>query len=1022
MARAIRGAGTGTDMRFKLQQLFLVAALLLSLPSSFLLGQRSLNLPNDRYYTTLPAYYQGEYDRALRSFRSGASSAYQDGNGRFMDSICFWTMAGECYYQMGEYALAIENYEAAIRLYIDFRSWPSRTQFPTTVQASATAVSKARITWGTSERPTTIGNFPNRMSVMLGDLLAAERALQQGGLASNPMLRPVDIGEVMRCTALAIYRRNQIKGPTCKHDPLTRDMVARLSSGRAGTISGSWQGVVSALALSSAGQYDKAAIKLNQCLQISRFDHPLTPIALLELGNIAAVKKDWATAQKYYMEASYSGAIFQQYDVISDALHGATVVQMIADRSTVFSPLVEAAVWANREKARSLHASLIGDAIWSAAESGAPEEALVFIKENSRVLRRGELAESTIGTQWLYCSALANSMVGDSKAASRDLERFVAAARRSSKWLYQISLADELVVNSRVQPRTADLLYSELLRDPDKDDWIIRPMETIAFLVSPHVEPMTRWYGIAVTLKDELKALEISDLVRRHKFYGSLPLGGRQLALRWIAAAPREALSDEAQKQQTDLLTRYPILKQLNERSTVLLNELRKLPSVPEKGSDELRNQKELLDELADVTSAAELLLQSIALRREPCELAFPPQKPVTTIQESLEEDQMVITVFYAHNQYFINMISKNGYSLESMVQADLVEKTLAKLIIEMGLAEPGGTTTADKLNDDWREAANELSALLFPRTDPAIFSRYREIIFVPDGALWYFPFELIQLGNESGGSRNLVDDLDIRYAPTISTAISDKRTPRRFGKSLVVTGRTNIRDDSDLSVDAFEQFKAQIAGAESVDKSSKVPSSILAAIVDQIVVWAEIDPVKKTNLTISPMQYDSGRAGGALGNWLGLPWTGVDQIILPGFKSAGTGSKKIRARGEELFLTTCTLLATGTKSILISRWPVGGQSTIDLTREFAAESLNSSPTKALRRSIQLLKDSELDLQVEPRIRETRLQQPLKGDHPTFWSSYLLIDLTSRPAKENEGEDPDGADENAEGEEKQADK
>ena len=39
----------------------------------------------------------------------------------------------------------------------------------------------------------------------------------------------VDATEIMRCTALAMYRRMEMMGPTCPYDPLTGQLVDVLS-------------------------------------------------------------------------------------------------------------------------------------------------------------------------------------------------------------------------------------------------------------------------------------------------------------------------------------------------------------------------------------------------------------------------------------------------------------------------------------------------------------------------------------------------------------------------------------------------------------------------------------------------------------------------------------------------------------------------------------------------------------------------------------------------------------------------
>ena len=43
---------------------------------------------------------------------------------------------------------------------------------------------------------------------------------------------------------------------------------------------------------------------------------------------------------------------------------------------------------------------------------------------------------------------------------------------------------------------------------------------------------------LALDRKEKDVALRISDALRRHRFYTSLPLGGRVMNLRWISGGP----------------------------------------------------------------------------------------------------------------------------------------------------------------------------------------------------------------------------------------------------------------------------------------------------------------------------------------------------------------------------------------------------------------------------------------------------------------------------------------------------
>ena len=47
-------------------------------------------------------------------------------SGRWIDSICYLTMAGECYYHMGQFPEALTQYNNALTLYAAFYNWMMR--------------------------------------------------------------------------------------------------------------------------------------------------------------------------------------------------------------------------------------------------------------------------------------------------------------------------------------------------------------------------------------------------------------------------------------------------------------------------------------------------------------------------------------------------------------------------------------------------------------------------------------------------------------------------------------------------------------------------------------------------------------------------------------------------------------------------------------------------------------------------------------------------------------------------------
>ena len=85
-------------------------------------------VPTAGYHAAFAEYYDGDYRTALERFRSEARGAVKTVNSRWIDSICYETMIGECYYQIGANDDAFEHYTAALNIFLAYPTWFSSVQ------------------------------------------------------------------------------------------------------------------------------------------------------------------------------------------------------------------------------------------------------------------------------------------------------------------------------------------------------------------------------------------------------------------------------------------------------------------------------------------------------------------------------------------------------------------------------------------------------------------------------------------------------------------------------------------------------------------------------------------------------------------------------------------------------------------------------------------------------------------------------------------------------------------------------
>ena len=240
---------------------------------------------------------------------------------------------------MGDYARAIEMYDQSLVLYMSYQSenWQTRIQLPAKIPANTNAYQSAKINWGTPSRTGKVAKVPSDFKVMFGRL-DASRAFSEGGLVDNPELRSVDVTEIMRCVSICLHRRTTINGTIGKYDPFNSQLVTSLSTGGADGIVTTYNEVLKGLALASNGEFARAKALLKKSLRYDGMDHALTPVALLEIAKIGMATDKLATSQAVALEASYSAAMFNQYDLVEESLSLATTIHLMNAR-TEYPPL-----------------------------------------------------------------------------------------------------------------------------------------------------------------------------------------------------------------------------------------------------------------------------------------------------------------------------------------------------------------------------------------------------------------------------------------------------------------------------------------------------------------------------------------------------------------------------------------------------------------------------------------------------------------------------------------------------------
>src|SRR6185312_1762065 len=187
-------------------------------------------------------------------------------------------------------------------------------------------------------------------------------------------------------------------------------------------------------------------------------------------------------------------------------------------------------------------------------------------------------------------------------------------------------------------------------------------------------------------------------------------------------------------------------------------------------------------------------------------------------------------------------------------------------------------------------------------------------------------------------------------------------------------------------AAEAFEDFSRANSGAVAIQDRLPAASAIYSTLFDRLVVYSEVAPADANPYAWSPVPLDRGKPGSALASWFPLPWGGPDEIILPGFRTSAEHAAKGLSPDEaarELFLSLCGLMSTGARTVLISRWRMGGQTSFDLVREFAQELPHESPAAAWQRSVLMAHSASVEVENEPRLKKSSsTADKLTAAHP----------------------------------------
>ncbi len=939
-------------------------------------SEPGVQYPSEQYYLALSIYRDGDLEGAIEAFEMAMRRTRKDVNGQWIDAIPVYAMLAECYWRVGNLPACQGSLDEAFRIAIRYRGWLGQPDWDSAMRGNV-QLAPERGLWPAAA---SLRRVPlNDKTMFRSGTVLTEQRLAQGGVIEEANIKLIDIPEVMRGLAIAAYRRRILLGPLSDREPLAEGLLeaTKYPAGMRHPLGRTLIGAMRAAERFANHEDDRAIEDAGKTTTFGGAIHPLTPIVLLSSASALAATDQPGEAVSVAFQAANAAAALGQPEWVGEAMQlaagcageeGATSVRQAAD---------VAAQSIARDRVSRLAAAHCSVAAADAAISaGQLGDAAQFLTAAQAVTSRRRVVQPRLHAYWGLTSARLAAARGEStgEGVPQGIEtgvaifdtfalnsRFRGRPIPSVPGLYQMELLRSSGDNALGGNRGEELL-EYYLKDPPPAVWRRDPVDAMARVVADRSAVESAWVGKALQRTDGEEVIRRVNHVLGSRFLRQLPLAGRLVQLRRLASAEEEGLPEAAKTFVNKPPREFPPLRQA--------------VAQPDPEDPSARSSKAI---------GLEAITWHVALGRNDIPRTMPPALPDRDVAELLPPRAAMLTYYFAGNQLYGMVSSEGKTEIWQVAGAARLPRDLSGLLRSIGV----GKTRRDRLpkNDGWKGDAANLRAMLIPEEAGIDPTRIDELVIVPDGPLWYLPWEALPIGDADG--EMIGEALRVRYAATPGLAVipvaeeSDRATVGVVSRSFFAPR------DRDADEKAVEAMMEGVDDAVRLPGDDPVPGGLLGGSIGHLVVAVAQTPNSDRPLAFSVAAYDASVSGGTLSAWIRFPAAAPQSVVLAGFRTPADVGRL--GNGRELFVTLCGLQAAGVRDVFISRWAVGGQSTASLMRELIQELPFTGMSEAWHRSRDLLRQGEIDPATEPLLSKSeQKREGITGNQPLFWAGYLF--------------------------------
>ena len=958
------------------------------------LAAQSAELPRLEYYVARDLYDAGNIAEATEGFRVSINRGHQVNGQRWIDVVPALVMLGECYYQQGALAQAMQQYDAALNVCLAYSTWPDALRSPENLPEQG---EHKGVSWTKLSRTASLVRVPSALQVSVDPAQArfnGDGALIPGGSA----IMRVDVAEVMRCLAIALIRRAHLLGPLAPYSPMSQQamlLFSRVPGHKAAWMQAGWKGL-HGLSLLALNNDEQAIASLTTGMSIDgRADYFMTPACLIGLATIECRQNKEPSALNRLGDASLRAAQLEQADLLAESLCMIGQVAC-ANRRADLLPVLQAATSWSRNYAVLPFMSGSVALCELAAVSGNQALHESSAAQMLTVLRGSEGSKDVVTLPRLQAQlgfALARAAAAGNMppVAEGHLEKSMNMLRGSQATgeavprVFQTQLAVELASAKQLREADAEVVFKTLLSEPSTEQWRRWPLECLVSITTNHLSACEKSLDLCVARQAGAEAIERMSTHQLQRFHMVLPLGGRLLAARNFMQMDKTKWPPEMAASLDGLLKSSPAIRTLPLAIRDTLDSLARDTLVIDDKAMTAEAKKKF-GELTRQSEAAEAALMNLALQRLPIPRDWLAPSTPADIQSHLSNDDALIAFVHTSSKIYGTVVTKSDQKVWVVAEGPALDAKIALLLTQIGLSAAPRLEVGPDV--PWRNTAKDLAKLLLPDAARQMVAASQRVIVIPSGNLWYLPFDLLPVDGLSGSP--MLAKHPVCYLPTLAHCRHLSEPAPTVRNTVGLYNAFFVRDratNQGLCAQVGKELKPSLR-MDLQQKSTLAAPSWLRLRADQLWVASEL-PMGATPWELKVLPLEPSREN-ALANWMQSPLRAPSRLFLPGLQSyANVVEMK---GGQEIFVPACTFMAAGAKSVWLSRWKVGGRSAHLALDRVLDETQFESPSSAWQRAAIALWAEDLPTSDEPILPSAKgLPATISGQHPLLWSGYMML-------------------------------